>query len=128
MVNQDISKAVLRISLALVFLYFGISQLISQDRWIGFIPDFVANIVNSEIMVVINGSLEVILGSLMLLGFFVRPVALILSLHLFIIAVSIGFSPTGVRDFGLSMSTLAVFLNGSDKYCLQERLGKKKNR
>ena len=119
---SEAGKALLRISLSLVFLYFGVSQLMSQDRWIGFVPEFVSSIIDPQIIVVVNGSLELVLGSLMLLGFFVRPTSLILSLHLLVIAISIGFAPTGIRDFGLSMATLSVFLNGSDKYCLQERI------
>ncbi len=57
-----------------------------------------------------NGIFEVVLGTLLAMGFFVRIIAFILALHLIPIALDFGFVPTGVRDLGLSIATLALSL------------------
>jgi uncharacterized membrane protein YphA (DoxX/SURF4 family) len=119
------SAPTLRIALSLVFLYFGISQLTNPAMWTGYLPEFLLNTSNPEMFIYANGTLEVILGSMMLLGFFVRFSALILGLHLIGIAATLGFTPLGIRDFGLSIATLAVFMHGEDDWCLQRKLRKR---
>jgi uncharacterized membrane protein YphA (DoxX/SURF4 family) len=122
---EKYSKPVLRIALSFVFLYFGISQISSPFVWTGFVPDFVVNMgIGAESVVIMNGVLEILLGSLLLLGFFVRISSGILFLHLIVIASSIGFNPLGIRDFGLAFATLAVFLNGYDWLCLGRKFRK----
>ncbi len=119
------SKPVLRIVMSLVFLYFGYQQVTAPGNWTGFIPGFfLAFGVSAEGLVMTNAFLELGLGTLMLLGLYTRIVSLILALHLFGIAFSIGFNPLGVRDFGLASATLVVFLNGADRFCLDFRLKK----
>ncbi len=118
------APVVLRIAISLVFLYFGTSQLMNASKWIGFMPDFVSAMFggNAVLLVHINGVFEVIAGLCLIVGFQTRIVALLLGLHLIGIASSIGFSPLGVRDFGLSFATLSIFLNGADVWCLDEKM------
>lgn len=120
------STAILRLSMGLVFLYFGFQQIISPDSWAGYVPSFVSNIiVTTNNVVVMNGILEITLGIFLVLGLYTRFASLILSFHLFLITLSIGFEPTGIRDFGLSLATFVVFLNGADKFCLDKKIGLK---
>jgi uncharacterized membrane protein YphA (DoxX/SURF4 family) len=119
-----VAKPLLRIALSLVFLYFGFSQIISPDNWAGFVPNFLnGSIFSANNWVVFNGMLEITLGIFLLIGLYTRFASLILSIHLFFIAISIGFSPLGIRDFGLALATLAVFFNGTDVFCIES--GKK---
>jgi uncharacterized membrane protein YphA (DoxX/SURF4 family) len=76
----------------------------------------------APVVIKLNGWLEVILGLLLLLGIWVRPVALVLALNLFSIASTFGLAPTGVRDFGLAITTFSIFLRGSDMWSLGRRL------
>ena len=64
-----------------------------------------------------NGTLEIVLGSLLLLGLFTRLCAFILALHLGGIMISLGYNDIAIRDFGLSLATFAVFLHGPDRLC-----------
>ncbi len=66
----------------------------------------------------LNGFLEIAASLLLILGLYVRWVALALALHLFVIAGSLGLNPLGVRDFGLSFATLALACFGADRFCL----------
>lgn len=118
------AKPVLRIGLSLVFLYFGFQQVTSPDIWAGYVPNFALFLGSAEKIALMNGIFELIFGLLLIIGLFTRFVALILSLHLFVIASSLGFNDLGMRDFGLALATLAVFLNGEDKYCLDSHLRK----
>nr|AQS28390.1 hypothetical protein [uncultured archaeon] len=123
---EKYAKPLLRIAMSLIFLYFGFQQVSSPDAWAGFVPEFLTSaIITANNIVIFNGILELSLGLFMLLGLYTRFASLILALHLFGIAFSIGLNPLGVRDFGLSFATLVVFLNGPDEYTLDFKLAKK---
>jgi uncharacterized membrane protein YphA (DoxX/SURF4 family) len=117
---------VLRLALAVVFLWFGISQLTDSGTWTGFVPAWAAGLSGMSALTIVhvNGWFEVIAGTLLLLGIAVRPVAALLFLHLAVIAANLGLTELGVRDFGLSFATLAVALYGEDRFCVCRRKGR----
>ena len=108
----------LRIGISLVFLWFGSQQFLHPEQWIGFIPQWVINVspVSPTTLIHFNGALELVFGTSLLIGFFTRISALILALHMSHITAMIGYDSTGVRDFGLSIATWAIFLNGADPF------------
>ena len=111
--------------MSLVFLYFGFNQFISPDEWAGFVPDSALVFgLSAKTLVLFNAVLELALGFILLLGIYVRFASLILSLHLVVIASSLGFNDLGVRDFGLAVATFVVFLNGEDQLCLHKKFRK----
>lgn len=100
---------VLRYGLAIVFLWFGFSQLHNPFQWTTFLPDWVSLLPISQTnFVMFNGLFEVVGAFLLLVGAYTRIVALLLGLHLLAIATSIGITSTGVRDFGLAIASLAL--------------------
>lgn len=109
---------ILRLGLAVVFVWFGGHQLFLPSDWTTFLPGFTANPwLSPESIILLNGWLEVI-GSLMLVaGFWTRPVALILGLHLLFIALATG-GAIGMRDFGLTVACLALTLSTVDDWTL----------
>jgi uncharacterized membrane protein YphA (DoxX/SURF4 family) len=48
--KEEIGVYILRLGLAVVFLYFGISQILDQSKWIYFVPDRFSNFYISEIL------------------------------------------------------------------------------
>jgi uncharacterized membrane protein YphA (DoxX/SURF4 family) len=109
---------VLRVGLALVVLWFGVSQLISPSDWLGYLPSFVFKLPFSpESFILFNGVFEIIFGGLLLTGFWVRPAAALLSLHLLGIIITLGYNEIAVRDFGLLLAMISVFLSGKDARC-----------
>lgn len=113
----------LRISMSLVFLYFGLSQLWQPFRFVGWLPPEASLIpLAPTTLILFNGVLEVALGLLLLLGVYTRIAALVLGLHLVAIAVTMGFTETAVRDMGLAFATLSVALSGSDGWSLDDKL------
>lgn len=118
MENNSISKnfapLMLRLSLAGVFFWFGINQILNSHNWVYYLPDFVLKLpADPTLFVFLNGTLEVILGLFLVLGFFTRLSALVLGLHLLAIAVTMGMSAIAVRDAGLGFACLSICLQGS---------------
>lgn len=104
---------ILRLGLAIVFLWFGFSQLFDGINWVSWVPEWAVNLLNipPAMIVLLNGSFEVVAGALLALNIYTRWVALALAIHLFVLVIEIGLTPIGMRDFGLMMATLAlVFL------------------
>ncbi len=108
--------------MSLVFLWFGSQQFLNPDMWIGFVPEWVVQMspVGIVTLIHINGALELVFGTALLLGLFTRISALILALHMAHITSMIGYSSIAVRDFGLTVATLAIFLNGADHMSLDQ--------
>ena len=117
------SPSLLRIALSLVFLWFGSNQLINTELWISFLPSWTGSLPLSQTsFVLFNGIFEIVLGSLLLLGLLTRIASLLLSLHLFGIAFSLGYNDLAIRDLGLALATFSVFLHGNDLLCLDNKI------
>ncbi len=111
---------VLRVALATVFLYFGISQLRHPELFIGWLPAEVASLpISPRTFVILNGGFETFFGTLLAVGLFTRLSAFLLGAHLLGIAFSIGFTEIGVRDFGLAAATLVIVMIGSGPLSLE---------
>jgi len=110
------APSVLRIGLALVFLWFGTDQLMNNQAWTAYIPQSVIDISNlsATTLVYVNGIFEIVFGTLLLLGLLTRFTAFVLALHMLDITYVVGFDSIGVRDFGLSIAAIAVWLYGAD--------------
>jgi hypothetical protein len=117
------SPAMLRIGMAAVILWFGLAQLLNASMWTAFIPDSIVSMTGLSAMtlVYINAVFELIFGTLLLFGWQTRFIAFFLAAHLFDIMYVVGYGEIGVRDFGLAVATLAVFMNGSDILCTQQK-------
>ena len=121
--HKHYGQILVRIVIALVFLWFGLNQLIDSQSWIGFLPGWAYNLpVSATQFVIINGILETVLGALLFLGLFTRLVSLILGLHLLGIALSVGYNDVGIRDLGLSLVTLSILFTGPDNKCLDNKI------
>ena len=107
----------IRTAIAIVFLWFGFSQLSNPAQWTRMIPDYVS-FMSPTALVYLNGSVEIILAVLLLLGLFTRIVSILLGLHLLHITTIVGYGATGARDLALALVTLSISLNGTDEFCL----------
>jgi uncharacterized membrane protein YphA (DoxX/SURF4 family) len=116
---RRVAPAVVRIGIALVFLYFGLSQLRDPAQFVGWLPESVSAIfVDPSFIIVLNGAFEVFFGALLLLGVYTRLSAFLLAAHLAAITFDIGWGQIGVRDFGLTMAALGIALYGDDDYTI----------
>jgi uncharacterized membrane protein YphA (DoxX/SURF4 family) len=122
------APAVLRIGLSLVFLWFGTEQILHTSMWTSLIPGWITSLsgMSAATLVHCNGAFEIVFGLCLMAGYYTRVTALLLALHMFHIALTVGYSSIGVRDFGLSLATTSVFLYGADFWSL-DTFGKKNN-
>ena len=112
------APVVLRIGIALVFMWFGYHQLVNQAMWISLIPHWAIAItgMSAGTLVIANGVFEVLMSLLLIFGYRLRTVGILLSLHLLMIICDIGLSAIGVRDAGLLFATIAIALYGADAH------------
>jgi uncharacterized membrane protein YphA (DoxX/SURF4 family) len=106
---------VLRLGIGFVFAWFGYSGLTNPDMWIGLVPAWTAAIAPAKTLVLIHGAVELIGGLLLIAGLWVRPVAAVLFLSLAHTLTILKFGPVFVRDIGLLLATLAIFLRDDNK-------------
>lgn len=120
---RSAAPIVLRIGMALVFLWFGSQQLMNAGDWVGYVPEWATSIlpVSSIAFVLFNGVCEVAGGIALILGLWTRLVALLLTIHMALITMAVGYNTIGVRDFGLTVATCAVFLFGKDSWSIGGR-------
>lgn len=124
--TERFAPLVLRIGIALVFVWFGTQQLINPSLWVGFVPEPFQDIfLPVETLVRLNGWAELVLALMLVLGFWLRIVGVLLFLHLFMIALEAG-GAIGVRDFGLSIASLTIALMKPDDWSLDAFFEKKK--
>ncbi len=122
------SPLLLRVGIAIVFLWFGFSQLTNPESWTRLMPGYVTAFLPFSVntLIYINGIFEISFAILLLLGLYTRTVSLLLGLHLLHIVTIVGYGAIGARDFALALATLAIFLNGADEFCL-DKIRKKDN-
>jgi uncharacterized membrane protein YphA (DoxX/SURF4 family) len=112
--KEEIGVYILRLGLAVVFLYFGISQILDQSRWTYLVPDRFLDFNISEILkskiVFLNGIFDTFIALSLISGLFIRIFSLLGFIHLLSITIfSLGFEPSGIRDLGLSFAMLSLF-------------------
>lgn len=110
--RQEWGLLLLRFGLAIVFLWFGFSQLLDGLKWVSIVPTWATDVLNipPAMIVLANGLFEVVLGTLLAMGFWVRVVGFVLALHLIPITIDMGVTATGVRDLGLVISAFSLSL------------------
>ncbi|MDO8628367.1 MAG: DoxX family membrane protein [Nanoarchaeota archaeon] len=108
-----LSSFLLRLGLGVVFLIFGVGKF-RGDIWAQTIPNlpFVQSLpFSSDVVVIIIGVVEVLIGLFLLFGLFTRWVALVASIELIMIMILLKFGE--VRDMGLLAGSLSLVLTGS---------------
>ena len=108
---KDLSPIILRIGIGLVIIWFGLQQINTPLAWVVYLPTFTENLpISQTTFVSLNGYFELIFGILLVAGFFTRIVAFFLALHLFGIVLTVGYNEIGVRDFGIFIALVSIFL------------------
>lgn len=120
------SPVILRVGIAIVLLWFGFSQLKNPAQWTRMMPDYVNIILplSKATLVIMNGSLEILLATVLLLGLWTRTISALITLHLLHITTIVGYGAVGARDLTLTLAALAIFLHGADDYCLDKHIKK----
>lgn len=108
------SSLVLRIGIAFVFIWFGWSGLMEPQRWISLVPTWTASIAPALTLVRAHGIFELLFGLLLFFGYAKRLASALLFASLIQTLTLLEFGPIMVRDIGLALATLAIFLRGKE--------------
>ena len=103
---------VIRIGLAVVFLWIGIDTLLHPIVWLAWVPQWLLNIIpfSPTMFMYIQGSVHVLLGSLLLVGFLTRKAAAVAAVILAAIIITLGFNDLAARDFAILTIAIALAL------------------
>ncbi len=120
---ESYASVFLRFGMAIVILWFSFQQFFEASSWTSYVPDGVIGMthLSAITLVYLNAIFELVFGILLFLGWQTRIVAFLLALHLFDIMYVVGYGEIGVRDFGLAVATLVIFMNGADMLCVQQK-------
>lgn len=108
------SQLVLRICLAIVFLWFGIHKFIDPQYWIdAWLPQSIQALtahahVGPRDLIFLNGIFEVFVAISLASGFFMRWFAVAATLFLIAVFATHGFNEVLVRDIGLMGALVAL--------------------
>jgi len=121
--NKNYSIPIIRIGLALVLLWFGLDEIINPENWFGYIPSWLSSVMPLDIgtFIILNGTFEIIVGVLLLIGYYTRIVAFIAALHLLSITIAVGYNEIGIRDFGLTLMAVSLIFSGAGVFSLDNK-------
>ena len=117
--NEKYGPLILRLGLAFVFIWFGINQLISPEGFFGYVPNFLSNQIN--LIILLNGIFDTIIGLALLIGFKVRIITLIKSVQLTAIIITLGYNDVAIRDIGILFAGISLFFLGPDEWTLDKK-------
>ncbi len=123
---QKYAPVVLRLGLAILYLWFGVSEITNTGAWTTWVPAWATAMtgLSAETIVQLNAAFEILAGALLAIGLLTRWIALALGLHMVLLVFEIGFNAIGMRDFAIMMATFALALFGADAYTLDKRLNR----
>ena len=123
--NKDykISEKILRIGLSVVIIWFGISQLINRQIWIGDLPAsaFDLSFISTINLVYINGIFETLFGILLLLNQCSKVVSTILAIHMLTIIMHLGYNEIAIRDFAICIGFISLIFSSENKYFFKKK-------
>jgi uncharacterized membrane protein YphA (DoxX/SURF4 family) len=122
---NDYGKLILKVGLGIVFIYFGVNQIMNPEMWVDLLPSFLNNLnfFQPESLIFLNGTFDILVGFCLILGLFLKIISVLAFLHLISIFIfSLGFTQSGIRDFGLALASLSLFFSEDDKFSLSRFL------
>ena len=104
---------VLRVGMAITFLWVGILILQSPEAWAGFIKPWVADllITTPEKTMIGTAIFDIVVGFLLLIDFWAFWTSVLAVIHLFLVLIVSGIDAITVRDIGLLAGALALVVD-----------------
>lgn len=104
---------ILRVGLAITFLWIGILILKEPEAWGGYLQSWAFNLLPFSLKTTMLSVaiLDIFIGFFFLIDYLTWLAALIASLHLVIVLAVSGINVITVRDIGLLAATLSIFIS-----------------
>ncbi len=106
------SYHILRVGLAITFIWIGILILKSPESWGGYLKPWAVDLLPISIAQAMIGAafFNIAVGIMLLVDSFVWLVALASAVHIIIVLVVSGITDITVRDIGLLAATIAIMI------------------
>ena len=110
---NKISFHILRIGLAVTFLWIGVLILRNPEAWGGYMRPWAAGLLPVPVTQVMIGTaiLDIVIGVFLLINFLPRLTAIVGTIHLAVILIVSGITDITVRDIGLLAGMLALVVD-----------------
>lgn len=106
---SNLASFMLRVALAMPFLFVAIDAVMQPEAWVGFIPSFVRNLLPESLVLGAHALLDFTLALWLLFGWKIKYAAFFSALNLaVIIAVNLSALDIIFRDAGLLLAALAL--------------------
>lgn len=107
--NKKLTPILLRLGIAVVFLYAAISSFIAPREWIGFLPPILIDHFDAMLVLKIFSAYELLLSAWLLSGVYTRYAGLLCAVTLAgIIVCNFSLFAISFRDIGLLFASLAL--------------------
>lgn len=108
--KQNTTALLLRLGLAIVFLYAAVSSFTHPEEWVGYLPSILSNHISPDLLLKFFSAYELALAAWLLSGVYVRFAALLCALTLMgIIASNFSLFVITFRDIALVFAALALW-------------------
>ena len=104
---------ILRVGLAITFLWIAVLIFKEPEAWGAMLQPWAAGLLPIPIETAMIGTaiLDLLIGFLLLLDVWVLLAAILGTIHLLIVIITVGINPITVRDLGLLAGTLALLVD-----------------
>lgn len=104
---------ILRIGMAITFLWIGVLILQQPEAWGGYLQPWAADLlpISLKLAMILAGVMDILVGVFLLINVWVWHAAVLGALHLAIILIVSGINAITVRDIGLLGGALALALH-----------------
>jgi uncharacterized membrane protein YphA (DoxX/SURF4 family) len=109
---RKIPLHILRIGLAITFIWIGVLIIMNPLMWGGYMQEWASRMIPfaTEPMMLVTGVLDIVIGTLLALGVIIPLAAAVGALHIALVLVVSGITDITVRDIGLLAAALALML------------------
>ena len=110
---KRISFHILRVGLAVTFLWIGILILRNPEAWGGYLQPWAAGLLPIPLVQAMMGTaiLDIAIGAFLLINFLPWIASLVGAVHIIIILAVSGITDITVRDIGILAGTLALMID-----------------
>ena len=113
--HDQIRHILTRLALAMVFVIFGIWEIIQPSYWIAFVPPALSGIASASFLVTLHGVLLLTVGAAILLGAYLRIASALAVLIMLEVMAGLwlesGFTDLMVRDLALLILAVALYFD-----------------
>src|SRR3989344_5102498 len=115
------APSVVRLCVGVVFFLIGLDQLLKPTLWASYFPQTLPFGISVAQAVLANGIFDIVIGTLLLIGLLTRIASAIGVLHLIGVIYTLSYNDISIRDIGILLGALSVFLHGPDKLSLDKK-------